>query len=154
MSDSSDQEESASQQVKQLVEQLPSAQRRELFADLAATNLVEATMFHGPMPPPDAVEHYSRIDPSFPDRLLKIVEEDAGAARQTALGMVRNDRLRIHSSTITGLAMIVVAGIAVWLDQPVVAGALGLAGPLVAAVRPLLEFLNQRRGMEPEPPSE
>ncbi len=32
--------------------------------------------FLGPMPPPDLMQGYHAIDPSFPNRLLKIVEKE------------------------------------------------------------------------------
>ena len=33
-------------------------------------------MYSGPIPPPDLLRHYSEIDPTFPDRIIKLAESE------------------------------------------------------------------------------
>ncbi|MGH7450205.1 MAG: DUF2335 domain-containing protein, partial [bacterium] len=55
---------------------------------LIAQQIREFSAFSGPLPPPEAVEHYNKIIPNGADRLLKMVElqsEHRRACEETGL---------------------------------------------------------------------
>jgi uncharacterized membrane protein len=61
-----------------------------------------ARLYQGAIPPPEMMEHFARIEPSFPDRLLAMAEKESEHRRQLEKrGLTWGIRLDIIG-TITG----------------------------------------------------
>jgi len=41
----------------------------------------QATLYHGAIPPPEMMEHFARIDPTLPGRIMKMAEQEGESRR-------------------------------------------------------------------------
>jgi uncharacterized membrane protein len=69
-------------------------------------------VYQGIVPPPEMLEHFARINASFPDRMLKMAEEEGMARRQKEKSLIRKSYMLDILGYITGV--LVVAGV-IWL---------------------------------------
>lgn len=132
--------------VAKNLDSLPSEQRREKFQELLT--LSHRREFSGPMPAPEDLKRYQEILPSSPERILGLAEKSLALTEKSlqieehrSAGILSNERRKIYGSILVSLGLLVLAGIAVWQNNPSLALPLGLAGPLFA----LLRYLMRRR---------
>lgn len=68
--------------------------------------------YQGVIPPPEMMEQFKNIDPSFPDRILKMAENEGFHRRELAKSVTYKSFLLDFSGIISGIA--VVSGV-IWL---------------------------------------
>ena len=68
--------------------------------------------YQGVIPPPEMMEHFSRIDPSFPSRILGMAEEEGKSRRNREKSIINKTFTLDLLGNITGV--IVVGGV-IWL---------------------------------------
>ena len=68
--------------------------------------------YQGVIPPPEMMEHFSRIDPSFPGRILAMAENEGDARRQKEKSIIKKSFTLDILGMVTGV--IVVGGV-IWL---------------------------------------
>lgn len=130
---------------------LPPDQRLEQIRELLEIKeqqlvSVQSKSFSGPIPPPEYLKQYQEVVPDAPERILVMAEKTLGLSEQhlqiedrKATKMLANDRIKIYGSILLGLALLILAGIAVLRGDALIALPLGLAGIVAAILRPILE---------------
>jgi len=102
---------------------------------------VVAASFEGPIPPPNILEGYKQIDPTFPERIMRMAEEQASHRRELekqAIGAQLHQSARGQTyGLIIGALAIIGAVILGCYGQPWVATVLG-GGSLAALVSAFL----------------
>ncbi len=92
---------------------------------------VQVERFQGPLPPPEALAQYESVLPGAADRILQMAERRLDHRQRiestVAEGSSTRARLGIIAATIVSLAVLGVAGYALYLGQPVAGGVLGVA---------------------------
>ena len=85
--------------------------------------------FHGPLPPPDALAQYEEVVPGAGDRILQVYERQVEHRHRMESALVRDGSAQagrgVVAGTIVALAVLCLAGYALYLGQPIAAGALG-----------------------------
>lgn len=137
--------ESASNDVlaelhKRLAE-LPPEQRQQL---VVSEQLSVQSNFSGPLPKPSNFEAYNKILPGAAERIMAMAEkeqdlraENQQIAKEAINGQINNERRLIDRSFLFGFSMIVVAGIAAWQSNAVIALPLGLIGSMLTLLKML-----------------
>ncbi|MFO1433726.1 MAG: DUF2335 domain-containing protein [Candidatus Competibacteraceae bacterium] len=97
--------------------------------------------YRGPVPPPAMLKEYHEIQADFPERLLRLTEEEARHRREMEKAVVQGEHKRISRAQwfafISSLSAFGVASAALWLGNPAVAAiimsttVIGLAGVFV-----------------------
>lgn len=64
-----------------------------------------ARYYQGPLPPPEAIEQYSRIDPTFPNRLLSLVESQSAHRIASEGAVIKNQIERSRQGMWCGFAL-------------------------------------------------
>ena len=126
--------------VLEQVSKLPDEEKIGLVHVLEQSRI--ETTFSGPLPPPEHFQKYNEVWPGAADRILAMPEREQKIRADGQAGILANDRRKINGSTLTGLAMIAVAGLATWLDNWPIALPLGLGGTVVALVRHVTDFVR------------
>lgn len=140
------------QELVDYVAKLPEERRQELVEVLAVSTRIEKT-FSGPLPAPDDFEHYNKVLPDAAHRIMAMAEKEQQIRADGQAKMLANDRRRINGAAAIGLALIGVAGIATWLEEPIIALPLGMVGTLTALARHVtawIESIESRRGKKPD----
>lgn len=106
--------------------------------------VVAQSEFSGPLPPPEAFLGYQEVLPDAPDRILRMAEKEQDMRREAMRGTIGNDRSRIAGSIIISLAVIGLAGFALFLGHPWVAVPLGMTGILGALIRIIQDMLSRQ----------
>ena len=101
--------------------------------------------FSGPLPPPDDFERYNQVAPDAANRILAMAEKEQRIRADGQAGAIRNDGRRINGAIAMGIALIGVAGLATWLNSPIIALPLGLVGMVTVLIRQLLEAAERYR---------
>ena len=127
--------------VLELASKLPDEEKIGLVHVLVEQSRIETT-FSGPLPLPEHFEKYNEVWPGAADHILAMPEREQKIRADGQAGMLANDRRKINGSTLTGLSMIAVAGLATWLDNWPIALPLGLGGTVVALVRYVTDFVR------------
>ena len=70
-----------------------------------------------------------------------LTEKSLQIEAHRSAGILSNERKKIHGSILLSAGLLVLAGIAVWQNNPKLALPLGLAGPLFALIR----YLTRKR---------
>lgn len=87
--------------------------------------------FQGPLPPPDFLERYEGTLPGAAERILRMAERQADHRRQYEDFAIRSDSKRADRGLLLGtlVAMMVlgVAAYALFLGQPLIGAAIGIA---------------------------
>ena len=81
--------------------------------------------FSGPLPPPEDFEQYNQVAPDAANRILTMAEKEQQIRADGQAGAIRNDGRRINGAIAMGIALIGVAGLATWLNSPLIALPLG-----------------------------
>ena len=119
------------------------------LSDEQKTNLVQtlsvSRSFSGPLPPPEDFERYNQVAPDAANRILAMAEKEQQIRADGQAGAIRNDGRRINGAIAMGVALIVVAGLATWLNSPLIALPLGLVGMVTVLIRQLLEAAERHR---------
>ncbi|HNM42790.1 DUF2335 domain-containing protein [Plasticicumulans sp.] len=111
---------------------LPAAVADDLSTiNSAAAHMVQvaAQAFSGPLPPPDLLEHYQRIQPDLVERLMRLTESEA--AHRHALetqALAASERIEARGQRyglLIGLAALAVAGMALSLGHEKAAMTIG-----------------------------
>lgn len=134
----------SNQDLAEFVSGLPDEKRRHLVEMLMVSTRIERT-FSGPLPPATDFEHYNAVLPGAADRIVAMAENEQQIRSDGQAGMLANDRRRVTGATWIGLALIGIAGLAIWMGQPMVALPLGLGGTATALVRHITGWIERRR---------
>ncbi len=95
-----------------------------------------AEQFSGPIPSPDTMEKYERIQPGFADRIMRLSENEQSSRHKSNAFLLRNDRLRVLGSILVSLALTVAACFCAYIGQPWIAVVvLGAAGAIPSVIR-------------------
>lgn len=70
------------------------------------THAVQASFYKGVIPSPEMMEHFGRINESFPDRILKMAEDEGEHRREMEKSMLNKSFFLDIFSNICGLAAI------------------------------------------------
>ena len=85
--------------------------------------------FQGPLPPPDALAQYEEAVPGAGDRMLQVYERQVEHRHRMESALVSDGsaqaRRGIVAGTIVALAVLCLAGYALYLGEPAAAGVLG-----------------------------
>ncbi len=133
--------------IREWIHSLPEEQKARIVEILAAEVRIKTT-FIGPLPPPEDFEKYNQISPGAAERILSMAEREQQIRADGQAEIFANDKRRIHGATLLGIALIGIAGIAVWKGDIGIALPLGLAGVVGAIFRHLLDWLNARTKSE------
>ncbi len=119
------------------------------LSDEQKSQLVQALSisrsFSGPLPPPEDFERYNQVAPDAANRILTMAEKEQQIRADGQAGAIRNDGRRINGAIAMGIALIGVAGLATWLNSPLIALPLGLVGMVTVLIRQLLEAAERHR---------
>lgn len=92
---------------------------------------VQIERYRGPLPSPEALARYDVVLPGAADRILQMAERRLEHRQRlestVAEGSIVRARLGIIAATVVSLAVLGVAGYALYLGQPVAGGVLGVA---------------------------
>jgi len=101
-------------------------------------------IFVGPLPPPDVLEAYRRIDPTYPERIMQQFEAEAECGRQARINQQKAEIDRdkrgqyLAFMSIVGILMLACVAImnkATWAGAAACFGALGLIGSTFLKVK-------------------
>lgn len=134
-----EQRRALARRVTRTIRELGSTPEDEIEERVLA--VVAQSEFSGPLPPPEAFMGYRDVLPDAPDRILRMAENEQEMRREAMRGAIGNDRRKIAGSITISLAVVVLAGLALYAGQPWVAIPLGLAGVLGALVRLITDLL-------------
>ena len=81
--------------------------------------------FEGPLPPPEVLEGYARLVPSAPERILQMAERQAAHRQEIERRNSRRPWFGILAGSLLALALLCLAGYALYLGEPLVGGLLG-----------------------------
>lgn len=62
--------------LKNLVDKDPEEVIKVINSEIKSVKISHSSMFMGPLPSPSSLKGYGEIDPSFPDRIFKLTEND------------------------------------------------------------------------------
>ena len=92
----------------------------------AETQIVGLSVeFRGPLPPPEVLEGYARLVPSAPERILQMTERQAAHRQEIERRNSRRPWFGILAGSLLALALLCLAGYALYLGEPLVGGLLG-----------------------------
>ena len=81
--------------------------------------------FQGPLPPPEVLEGYARLVASAPERILQMAERQAEHRQEIERRNSRRPWFGILAGSLIALALLCLAGYALYLGEPLVGGLLG-----------------------------
>ena len=87
----------------------------------------ERLEFEGPLPPPGALRAYDSILPGAAERILSMAEQQAEHRQNIERKDSWRASLGVVAGTVVAFAVLCLAGYALYLGQPLVGGALGVA---------------------------
>ncbi|MEQ1706160.1 MAG: DUF2335 domain-containing protein [Rickettsiales bacterium] len=76
-----------------------SATDQEKSTNVSVTSQKTVT-FAGPLPPPSVLQHYSSIDPSFPERIFIMAEKEQNAVHELQKEAISLERMRIENQAL------------------------------------------------------
>ena len=92
----------------------------------ATVSLVRQELYAGPLPPPNMLAEYDRIQPGFANRIFQLTEEQAhhrmSLERAVVLGDMKRSWVGLWCGLTVSLAAMVIAGILAWTGQGLAAG--------------------------------
>ena len=91
--------------------------------------------FTGPLPPPEDFKKYEENLPGATNRILSMAEKEQQIRSAGQAGMIANDSRRINYAMFLGIFLLIIAGIATWNGNAVIAVPLGLAGVISTIIR-------------------
>ena len=94
--------------------------------------------FSGPLPLPDHFADYGRIRPGTASDIVRMAEREQDIKDASIRGTLKNERLKSWGAILLGVGLLAIAGLATYMNQPIIAIPLGLA--------PLTTFLLRRFG--------
>lgn len=117
---------------------MESAVEGHLLNDDARKQLgLKTIQFRGPLPPPDLLRQYQEIQPDFPERILRLTEQEAEHRRSVTRNVIRIEGAEVILGQIFGLFIALSAlGVSAYLavhGAQTVASIIG-GGTLVALV--------------------
>lgn len=122
--------------------------------DVALTVQHHEVMYSGPLPPPSVLEAYGRIDPSYPERIMKQFEENAVHVREMQSKMqdadIKRDKRGQYLAFWLMVIFLTVVTIAMYLGNVVLAGFGGIAFVGTVALMILKKGDKQNLREEPE----
>jgi len=68
-----------------------------------STIMHQATLYQGVIPPPEMMEHFARIDPTMPGRIMKMAEDEGESRRLKEKSIINKSFALDIISTICGL---------------------------------------------------
>lgn len=104
-----------------------------------------ATMFSGPLPPPEILEGYTRIYPEAPEKLFKWVDEQQEHRHFIEKEQLNKDYRYMTVGIVSELiiaCLLIIGGVVLILNDKEVYGIIGVASPFLL---PLISmFINRR----------
>ena len=128
------------QELREKIEALPPDGRGTLLEITASFSYMQS-----PYPPPEIIRAYEEILPGAAERVFRLPERQQEIQAETNKGLLGNDRRRINGQIAIALAIIVVAGIATWLGNAIIALPFGLAGFVTLWIKTIRDFLTGKR---------
>ena len=80
---------------------------------------------------------------SMAEKTLELSEKTLQIREKQVIGMLANERRKIHGSMTIGWGLLILAGIAVWKGDALMALPLGLAGTAIVFLRLILEKIGK-----------
>lgn len=103
--------------------------------EIIISEMEQSLTYRGPLPPPSMLRDYGDIDSSFPDRIVRMAENEQ-SARHRFEGKIRNtERWKLGGALIVSLALIAASAFAAYIGSPWLAGVLGVSGVLTSILR-------------------
>jgi len=117
----------SSQQMSQA--DLAKSEKGTAVKQIIAQQIREFSAFSGPLPPPEVVEHYSKIIPNGADRLLKMVELQSEHRRaceeiglNASISISKRGQILAFILSLVGFG---IAGLCAYFQQPVPSTVIG-----------------------------
>lgn len=92
---------------------------------------LHASLYAGPIPPPEVLAQYEKVLPGLADRIMAESERQRAHRQEAEMTLIRNDARARMAGLIVGmviaLAALALAGVLAALDQPLWAVAIALA---------------------------
>lgn len=108
---------------------LAKSEKGAAVKQIIAQQIREFSTFSGPLPPPEAVEHYNKIIPNGADRLLKMVESQSEHRRDCEkISLNANISIAKRGQFLAFLLSLVgfgIAGLCAYFQQPVPSTVIG-----------------------------
>ena len=86
---SNDESDAPQKEVPPILEGLPEEQKAQVL------QLLKLSVFSGPLPPPEAFEHYERTLPGAAQAILKMAQRNQEITAEGVSGQLRNERYSI-----------------------------------------------------------
>lgn len=80
------------------------AKQQHPVARQHTTTEITGSIFHSNYPPPDLLEQYNQIDPSFPAKLLKLAQDESEHRRKMEVGLMHRGFFNDVFSTVVAAA--------------------------------------------------
>ncbi len=144
--------QSQSEDLKLVLEQFGRLSREQRSGFLSQVTVVEQEQYSGPIPTAEQLAKYQKILPDAADRILKMAEKEQDIKWEATRGQIENqdklignDTRRVYSATLLGFVLLVIAGLATWQGNTVIAIPLGLAGIVASLLKFAIDWLKQKR---------
>ena len=121
---------------------MPDPPLQERQSDVSIVRHVEA--WHGPVPDAETMERYTALYPDAPEIIFRMAQKEQEIRSEGQRSAFTNERSRLLWSGAQSLGLLGVTLFALWLDNLPVALSCGVAGPLVAAVRIIQQFVAKK----------
>jgi uncharacterized membrane protein len=108
----------------------------------------------GPLPPPAILKGYQQIDPTFPERIVRLAETEADHRRtledKVITAEIASTRRGQHATVILCLGLFGLAGYAAHLGQDIAASLFGIAAVVSPMISALLGQHIRKKAEEPK----
>ena len=125
------------------IESLPTDEQAKLRPALGAIIKLERTFtkFHaGPLPSSDTLREYEEIYPGAAKMIFEMANRESTTKELLVKGTVINERWKILGSISGYLGVLVIAGLATFLESETIAITLGVSGVFALVVRTLRDL--------------
>ena len=130
-------------QADEIADALVSALVKKMQQEGGETSLSITRMFSGPIPPPADFKQYNEVAPDAANRILKMAEKEQKIREDSQKGAIHKDAKRINGAILMGISLIIVAGLATWLENARIALPLGLVGMITVFTRQILSTFRR-----------
>lgn len=127
-------------QIKEVIESLPEEQKLEVLGKATSISL----SYSGPLPHPADLEEYERILPGAADRILSMAEKEQALRESHSIDHFRGMRIQVHWAGVAAVGLLVVAGIAAWFGNEMIALPLGLVGLMSLIIQMISGLISKK----------
>ena len=129
-----DDDENLPPEIQELLNQFPESERG-LVRRLISLTVRREFQYQAPLPPPQYFEDYDRVRPGTADDIIEMVKEEQNIKKTAIKGQVHNDRFAISVAFVGVTGLIVVAGVAAYFGEMVLASITALSSAAIVAIR-------------------